>query len=104
MENDKLFEFMTKMYSEMKEGFSKIDDRFNDVDDRFNKLENEVSKIKLTIENDIKPDIKTSLEGYSQVYEKLEVLEKKVDELAEKQSSQEVEIRVIKGNQKRLTK
>ena len=92
MENDKMFEFMTKMYSEMKEGFNKVDVRLDKVDARLDKIE-------ITLGNEIKPNIKASLEGYSQVCEKLEVLEEKVDALAEKQSNQEVEIRVIKGDQ-----
>lgn len=31
MQNEKLFEFMTQMYSEMKEGFSRLDSEMKDV-------------------------------------------------------------------------
>ena len=31
MENEKLFEFMTQMYSEMKEGFSRLDSEMKDI-------------------------------------------------------------------------
>ncbi len=31
MQNEKLFEFMTQMYSEMKDGFSRLDSEMKDV-------------------------------------------------------------------------
>ncbi len=54
MENEKFFEFMTKMYSEMKEGFNKLDKRLE-------KVEGEVKKTNTAIEHDIKPKIQAML-------------------------------------------
>lgn len=76
---------MTKMYNEMQEGFKKVDEEFKKVDEKFKKVDeefkkvhNDIAKIQVTIENEIKPDIKASLEGYSHIYNKLENIEKEV--------------------------
>lgn len=39
MDNNELFEFMTKMYSDMQEGFKKVNSRLDDHDSKFNSLE-----------------------------------------------------------------
>ena len=76
---DKIFDLIEKMYSELKNEIRTVG--------------NQVAKI----ENDLKPKVETALEGYSVVYEKLNAIESKVDNINAKVEKQEVEIRVIKG-------
>lgn len=45
--DDKLFDLMSKMYSEMTLGFKNVDERFNKVDERFNKVEERLDKLEL---------------------------------------------------------
>jgi len=77
---DKIFDLLEKMYSDLKNEIRTVG--------------NQVAKI----ENDLKPKVETALEGYSVVYEKLSMLESKVDNINSKVEKQEVEIRVIKGD------
>jgi len=90
---NKIFEFMEKLYGELS--------LFrNDVNKRFDSLEDDVNGVKkdiLRIENDLKPKVEAGLDGYKLVYEKLTTLEEKVDEISSKVEKQDVEIRVIKG-------
>lgn len=64
MENDKLFEFMEKMYGEM--------------NSRFDKLEKEAQKTNMSIEQDIKPTLSALLDGYKQNAEQLEQIKEEV--------------------------
>ena len=85
---EKLFEFMTKMYSEMQEGFSKVNDRFESLENRFDGLENrfdglenEVKSIKktvLNIEQDHGNKLQVLFDGYKQTTDQLERIEKEV--------------------------
>ena len=54
-------------------------------------------KIEITIENDIKPEIKVLFEGYKQVYEKLQEHDKRFDSIDEKLEKHDVKIQVIQG-------
>lgn len=88
-----MFELLSKMYTEMKQGFSSVDKRLDD-------LESDVKSIKkdgIRIENDLKPKLEAALDGYKTVYERLSILEDKVDGIATKVEKQDVEIRVIKS-------
>ena len=51
MENEKVFELMTKMYSEMQNGFNNVNERFEEVNKRFDKVETKLSKIENTVTN-----------------------------------------------------
>lgn len=76
---DKIFDLIEKMYSDLKSEIKTVG--------------NQVAKI----ENDLKPKVETALEGYTVVYEKLNILESKIDNINSKVEKQEFEIRVIKG-------
>ncbi|MCH4199227.1 MAG: hypothetical protein LKF87_04030 [Clostridium tyrobutyricum] len=71
MEDDKMFELMTKMYAEMQKGFKGVNERIDG-------LENKVDKTNITIENDIKPKIEALFDGYKQNSDKLDRIEKQV--------------------------
>ena len=45
IEDEKLFEFMTKMYSEMQEGFKQVNNRIGKVDGKIDKLEKTTIKM-----------------------------------------------------------
>lgn len=87
--DDKVFNLLEKMYADLS---GKIDN----VNQEVQGLKNQVSKLEFVIENEIKPDIKASLEGYSQVYRKLEEHDKKLDSIESKIEAHDVEINVIK--------
>ncbi len=76
---DKMFDLMTKMYSE------------------FSEFRKEITNDVIRLENKIDTSSKTLFDGYQQVYEKLDRLENKVDSISSKVEKQEVEIKVIKG-------
>ena len=83
---DKTFDLLTQMYSEFKDFRKETDNRF--------------TKLEIVIENEIKPDIKASLEGYNLVFEKLQEQDKKLDSIEKKLERQELELTVIKGGKK----
>ncbi len=72
MENEKLFDFMSQMYSEMKDGFKQVNERLAEV-------ESEVKKTNITIENDIMPKIEALFDGHIQNSDKLDRIEKEVN-------------------------
>lgn len=79
--NEQLFEFMTKMYSEMQE-----------------MKENMATKHDIIrLEDKMDTNHEALYDGYKQTYEKLTILENKVNEIDNKVEKQDVEIRVIKG-------
>jgi tetrahydromethanopterin S-methyltransferase subunit G len=49
--DDKLFELMSKMYSEMTLGFKNVDARLNKVDQRFDKVDARLDKLELLQES-----------------------------------------------------
>lgn len=79
---EKMLKLMEKLYGE-----------FKSLDAKVGSLQKDV----LRIENKIDTDSKALFDGYSQTYEKLSVIEAKVDAISSKVEKQDVEIRVIKG-------
>lgn len=64
---DKMFELMSKMYGEMQEIKTDVKD-----------IKKRVTKIEVAIEDDIKPTIKATLDGYKANSEKLTRIEQEV--------------------------
>lgn len=79
---ENLFEFITKMYSDLTHRLDKIDLRLDGKADM---------KDIVLLENKIDLNSKALFDGYKQVYEKLDVIEKKLDEI-----SQNVDEQVLK--------
>ena len=79
---EKMLALMEKLYVE-----------FKSLDAKVGSLQKDV----LRIENKLDTDSKALFDGYSQTYEKLSVIEAKVDAISSKVEKQDVEIRVIKG-------
>jgi len=90
---DKMFELMTKMYSEFSEFRKETNDKFNSLESDVKGLSNNVVRI----ENNLGKKIDAALDGYHQVYEKLQEHDQRFDDLENKLQKQDVEIRVIKG-------
>lgn len=82
----KTFELMTKMYGE----FSEFKDEFKD-------LKNKVALIEMKMEHNIETKIQALFDGRDGIHKKLDCIEQKIDEIANKVEKQDVEIRVIKG-------
>lgn len=85
MDNDKLFEFMEKMYGEMQRGFKEVNNQISDLKNEHNELKAEVKELKaevkktnMVIENDVKPKIIALFDGYKQNTEQLNRIEKEV--------------------------
>jgi predicted phage-related endonuclease len=94
---DKTFELLTKMYSDFSKRFDNMENRLDNLENGQRKLEDGQRKLETLIENDIKSDIKALYDGYHLTYEKLEAIERKVDDISVKVEMHEVEIKVIKG-------
>lgn len=69
--DEKVFELMTKMYSEFTEYRKETNEKFVD-------LKEQVNKTNLVIEHDIKPTLGALLDGYKQNAEKLGRIESEV--------------------------
>ena len=88
MNDDKMFEFMTKMYSEMQEGFKDIKnndkihtERFDNLENRLDSLENEVKKIGVKIDGKLIPTSVALLDGYKGNTEHITIIDDKIDRL-----------------------
>jgi len=94
---DKAFDLLTKMYNEFT---NKMDGIQTELKEFRHDTNSRLTKIESAIENEIKPDIKASLEGYQLVYEKLKEQEKAIELINNKLEKQDVEITVIKGGKR----
>lgn len=80
---DKIFKLLENMYYEMQEMKKEI--------------KQDITKIQSTIENNLIPDIKLSLQGFIDTNEKLASIEDKVKWVKDKQFTDSVKIDVAKG-------
>lgn len=77
MENEKIFELMTKMYAEMQEGFKDVKSELKSHGKRLDNMESRMTKIDIKLEElDKKVDL--SLEGHKTNTEKLNRIEEEV--------------------------
>jgi len=106
---EKMLALMEKLYKEFKSLDGKVgslDAKVGSLDAKVGSLDAKVGSLDakvglqkdvLRIENKLDTDSKALFDGYSQTYEKLGVIETKVDAISSKVEKQDVEIRVIKG-------
>ena len=90
---DKVFELLTKMYSEFDARFNKMDARFNKMDAEIQSVGNQVTKL----EQDHGKKLDALFDGYKQLAEGQEVIKSQLYDLDSKMEKQDVEIRVIKA-------
>lgn len=74
MDNEQLFELMSKMYGEMQEGFKGVKDEFKGVNERLDKIEDRVT----VIEQDHGKKIDLLFDGYKQNAQILDRIEQEV--------------------------
>ena len=81
MEDEKLFELMTKMYSEMQEGFKQVNNRIDKVDGRIDKVDERIDKLEKTttkMEQEHGQKLDALFDGYKQNSEQLNRIEDEV--------------------------
>ena len=88
MDENKMFEFMTKMYSEMQEGFKDIKTDVKSVKEevkentqRLDTIENEVKKLGARIDGKLIPTSVALLDGYKDNSEHITIIDDKIDRL-----------------------
>lgn len=97
MEDERIFDLITKMYSDMNDKLDKLQYGQENFENRFTKLESEIVNVNMTIENNVLPKIEVLFDGYVQNSEHLKRIEQKVDELSDKVEKNDYQIKVIKG-------
>ncbi|MGH4120978.1 hypothetical protein [Clostridium sp.] len=85
---DKTFDLMSKMYTEMNLKFDEINIKLDKKADK--------SDI-IRLEDKFEDKTKSLFDGYTQTYEKLTNIEKKLEAISIKVEKQDIEIRVIKN-------
>jgi predicted RNase H-like nuclease (RuvC/YqgF family) len=90
---DKIYDLLEKMHIEFSSRFDGMENRLSILEKGQQKIGNDVTEFEIIL----KDNSKTLFDGYKQTYEKLETLEKKIDDISAKVDKQEVEIKVIKG-------
>ncbi|MCG8502658.1 MAG: hypothetical protein MJB12_19920 [Firmicutes bacterium] len=105
MDNEKLFDLMSKMYAEFSEfrketstRFDSMEDRFDSVEGKLGSVEKRLDKIEMAIEHDIKNDIKALYDGYQATQKKLTNIETIVLDTNRKVEKHDVEIQLIKSS------
>lgn len=81
MDNEKIFELMTKMYAEMQEGFNKVNKKIDGLENEVSNLKSETSVIKntvLKIENEHGKKLEALFDGYKQNSEQLSDIKNEV--------------------------
>ncbi len=96
---DKMFELMSKMYSDMQQGLKEIRNEMNSKLDEINKkLDTKADKNDIVrIEDKLENNSKALFDGYKQTYEKLKNIEVTVEDISKKVEKQDIEIRVVKN-------
>lgn len=81
MDENKIFEFMTKMYSEMQEGFKDIKTEVKENTKRLEAIENDVKKLGASIDGKLIPTSEALLDGYKGNSEHITIIDDKIDRL-----------------------
>lgn len=90
---DDALEFLTKIYSELTEFRKDMNGFRSETNKDIQGLKNDV----LRIEQDHGKKLDGLFDGYKRTYEKLEVIEDKVDTLSDKIDKHDIKIQVIEG-------
>lgn len=98
MDNEKLFELMTKVYSELQSTKTEMQNGLKEVKEKLEKVENAVTGL----EYELKETKKALYDGYVQNTESIKRIEIKLDEISEKVDKHDIKIQVIEGGKKAL--
>lgn len=74
--DDKVFELLTKMYSEMTNKFNVIDEQFKLINKKLDEKADKTDIVRM--ENELNPKVKALYDGYKQHNDILERIEKEV--------------------------
>jgi len=106
---DKTFDLLGKMYTEMNTKFGEMNTRFGEMDSKFDEMNSRFDEINIKLdkkadktdivrlEDKLENKTKALFDGYTQTYEKLTDIEKKLEVISIKVEKQDIEIRVIKN-------
>lgn len=86
MENDKLFDLMTKIYSDMQTGFKSVNERMDGLDERMDSLDERMGSLEntvLKIEQEHGDKLDALFDGYKQNSEKLDRIDEEVSKHGE---------------------
>ena len=88
MDENKMFEFMTKLYSEMQEGFKvlkteveSVKEALNENIQRLDTIENEIKKLGVMIDGKLIPTSGALMDGYKDITEHITIIDDKIDRL-----------------------
>lgn len=93
---DKTFDLLSKMYGEFTDFRKEVNNEFKVTNSDIRSLKNDI----LRIEQNHGSNLEILFDGYRQVYDKLETVEKKVDDLSDKVDRHDIRIQVIEGGRK----
>ena len=93
---DKTFDLISKMYGEFTEFRKEVNNEFKETKSDIRSLKKDV----LRIEHSHGSKLDILFDGYKQVYDKLELVDKKVDNLTDKVDRHDIRIQVIEGGRK----
>jgi len=106
---DKIFDLMGKMYTEMNSKFDEMNSKFDEMDSKFDGINSRFDEINkkldkkadkddiVRLEDKLENKTKALFDGYTQTYEKLTDIEKRLEIISNKVEKQDIEIRVIKN-------
>ena len=94
--DDKLFELMSKMYSELTIKIDGLGNELKEVKNEVKQNSKDIQKIQIKIENSVEPKIQLALEKLDSVNVKLTEHDARFDAIESKIESQDVEIKVLK--------
>ena len=77
MENEKMFDLMSKIYSELQENKKEMQEGFSSVNDRLDKVENTITNI----EHNHGQKLEALFDGYTQNSQQLDSIDEKLDTL-----------------------
>ena len=80
-DDNKLFEFMTKIYSEMQEGFKGLKTEIKSIKEEISSIKEEVKKIGIKIDSELIPTDIAILDGYKDNAEHITIIDDKIDRL-----------------------
>lgn len=100
MDNDKMFDLLTKMYSEMQGIKIEMQEGFTTVNERLDKVENEVLKTNMKIEQVVEPKLTALFDGHTQHEDTFTRIEGKLNDLTDKVDKHDIKIQVIEGGKR----
>jgi archaellum component FlaC len=100
MNDRELLEYIAAQVGNLTAKVDGFGNELKEVKETVNSIDSRLIKVESSLENDIKPDIKLSLQGYHDTNEKLTSIEEKLDSLSNKVDRHDIKIQVIEGGKR----